>query len=335
MTRPILAVPVGFAPSAVDKVERLLEVLDAFRNDAYLRDAFVLHGGTALNLYYDDAPRLSVDIDLMYVAEPEVEAMRSARPEVDRRIRRVLEAAGYVVQATNSEHSGQTYRVKYPGDYIKIDLSYLARIPVLEPRVLSCALAEPGIEFLVLDERELTVGKVKAMMERLVARDLFDLYRLSTRMPGAFGDPLMRALAVRAITTADPFPFVTDPVQSLERCRGVANDFAEPLTAIFLMPSFPALVAGVANDFAEPLTAMLRPEDAVDLDQMLDSVGRWLSPLTLLTDIEIEYMRLLDEEAVYAPELILAQWPEVLQRAQFDPVMAWKVKNLAARPGKE
>ena len=311
MTRPILAVPVGFAPSAVDKVERLLEVLDAFRNDSYLRDAFVLHGGTALNLFYDDAPRLSVDIDLMYVAELDVEAMRAARPEVDQRIRRVLEAVGYVVQATSNEHSGQTYRVKYPGDYVKIDLSYLARIPVLEPRVLPCALAEPSIEFPVLDQRELTVGKIKAMMERLVARDLFDLYRLANRMPEAFGDPLMRALAVRAITTAAPFPFVTDPVQSLDRYRGVANDFAEPLAA------------------------MLRPEDVVDLDQMLDSVDRWLSPLRSLTESEIRYMRLLDEEAVYAPELILAQWPDVLHRAQLDPVMAWKVKNLATRLGEE
>lgn len=106
MTRPILAVPVGFAPSAVDKVERLLEVLDAFRNDAYLRDAFVLHGGTALNLFYDDAPRLSVDIDLMYV-----------------------------VQATNNEHSGQTYRVKYPGDYVKV----IAVLPTtLQSRLLRC-----------------------------------------------------------------------------------------------------------------------------------------------------------------------------------------------------
>lgn len=64
---------------------------------------------------------------------------------------------------------------------------------------------------------------------------------------------------------------------------------------------------------------------------MLDSVDRWLSPLTSLTESEIEYMRLLDEDAVYAPDLILAQWPDVLRYAQLDPVMAWKVKNLAAR----
>lgn len=307
MTRPILTVPVGFAPSAVDKVERLLEVLDVFQSDVLLKDAFMLHGGTALNLFYDDAPRLSVDIDLMYVAEREVEAMRAARPGVDRRIRRVLEEAGYVVQATNDEHSGRTYRIKYPGDYVKVDISYLARVPVLEPRLLSCALATPHIAFPVLDERELVAGKVKAMMERLAARDLFDLYRLAQRMPDAFDDPLTRALTVRAISAADPFPFAADSRQSLQRYRAVASDFAEPLTA------------------------MLRPEDVVDFEEMLDSVGEWLSPLSTPTDSEAEYFRRLDEHAVHAPELLLASWPAALERAAADPVMAWKVRNLGIR----
>ncbi|MDP2233310.1 MAG: nucleotidyl transferase AbiEii/AbiGii toxin family protein, partial [Actinomycetota bacterium] len=98
MTRPILRVPVGFAPAAIDKVERLLELLGAFREDRELHDLFVLHGGTALNLFHDDAPRLSVDIDLMFVGAADVAEMRERRPNVDARIRRVVNALGYVVQ---------------------------------------------------------------------------------------------------------------------------------------------------------------------------------------------------------------------------------------------
>lgn len=97
MTRPILRVPVGLSASAIDKVERLLELLAALRDDPALADAFVLHGGTALNLFHDDAPRLSVDIGLMFIAEREVDAMRRARPDVDARIRRVIEGLGYLV----------------------------------------------------------------------------------------------------------------------------------------------------------------------------------------------------------------------------------------------
>lgn len=69
MTRPILRVPIGFAPTIVDKVERLLELLAALHDDPILGNVFVLHGGTALNLFHDDAPRLSIDIDLMFVGD--------------------------------------------------------------------------------------------------------------------------------------------------------------------------------------------------------------------------------------------------------------------------
>lgn len=72
MTRPILKLPIGFAPTVVDKVERLLEVLSALREDPVLQDAFILHGGTALNVFHAHTPRLSVDIDLMFVRHPMV-----------------------------------------------------------------------------------------------------------------------------------------------------------------------------------------------------------------------------------------------------------------------
>lgn len=310
MTRPILRVPVGFAPNAVDKVERLLEVLDALHGDTSLRGMFVLHGGTALNLFHDDAPRLSVDIDLMFVAEVGVEAMRASRPEVDRRLRRLLEAIGYAVQGTNDEHSGQTYRVKYPGDYVKLDISYLSRIPMLEPQPRPCMLAEPEVTFPVLQEQELTAGKVKAMMERTAARDVFDLYRLSQRYPAAFEDPLTRALAIRGVSLSDPFPLVADPVVALGR------------------------LSSLGPDLTEPLVAMLRPRDVVPFDEMMRVVETWLSPLSAPTAQEVEYFRLLGEDARNAPELLFAAWPEIADRARRDPVMAWKVKNLRLRGGR-
>lgn len=83
----------------------------ALRGHPVLGNMFVLHGGTALNLFHDDAPRLSVDIDLMFVGAIDVDAMRQKRPEVDQRFRVAAAALGYDVQGTSVEHSGQTYRV--------------------------------------------------------------------------------------------------------------------------------------------------------------------------------------------------------------------------------
>jgi hypothetical protein len=76
---------------------------------------------------------------------------------------------------------------------------------------------------------------------------------------------------------------------------------------------------------------MLRPADVVPFDEMLTAVESWLGPLSSLTASEIEYVRLLDDEARDAPELLFSAWPDTLDRARRDPVMAWKVQNLRKR----
>ena len=304
MTRPLLTLPVGFSPAVVDKVERLLEVLAVLREDPVLGDAFVLHGGTALNLFHDRAPRLSVDIDLMFVGEVDLEAVRRVRPDVDNRLREVIGALGYVVQATNAEHSGQTYRIKYPGDYVKIDISYLARVAMLPPELRACDFADPSQPFPVLALPELAAGKVKAMMERVASRDIFDLYRLALRAPNLFADPLSRALAVRAVGASDPFPFVIDPTAALERFQNPSSD-----------------ITGM-------LYATLRADDIVDWNEMLRAVAGWLAPLGTLEDHEAEFVERLRNSADYQPVTLFSRWPDVAERAAIDPVMAWKVQNL-------
>ena len=54
----------GFDQFYIEKVLRLLAILKTFFSHPVLKDKYVLKGGTALNLFYFDLPRLSVDIDL-------------------------------------------------------------------------------------------------------------------------------------------------------------------------------------------------------------------------------------------------------------------------------
>jgi hypothetical protein len=99
--RPLLSTASSFAAPTVDKVERLLEVLAALRDDPLLGSAFVLHGGTALNVFSDELPRLSIDVDLMYVGQLDMPAMRTERPRVDARLREVAGKLGYAVRGTS------------------------------------------------------------------------------------------------------------------------------------------------------------------------------------------------------------------------------------------
>jgi predicted nucleotidyltransferase component of viral defense system len=71
----------GFRPEMVEKVIRLLLVLDRIANHRFLDSRMCLHGGTALNVFVLGLPRLSVDIDLNYVADKSqmAEVLRSPK----------------------------------------------------------------------------------------------------------------------------------------------------------------------------------------------------------------------------------------------------------------
>lgn len=237
----------------------------------------------------------------------DVSATQTERPRVDARLREVAGKLGYAVKGTNDEHSGQTYRLRYGDQYIKIDVTYLARVALLEPVEQMCPICSPQVSFPVLDRRELVAGKVKALVERTASRDLYDLARIAISSPDAMDDPLLRALVIRMISTADPFPAVRDPVEALSR-------FAEP-----------------SYELVESLRTVVTADDEPDFPAMCVRVAALLAPCSALTVSEREYYRLLDEESVYRPQLLLSAWPDVLERALIDPVMQWKVRNLRKR----
>ena len=76
------AASVGFRPDSLEKVFRLLSLLEALRSNAFLRPRIALKGGTALNLFLFDMPRLSVDIDLNYIGSVDREVMLADKPKV-------------------------------------------------------------------------------------------------------------------------------------------------------------------------------------------------------------------------------------------------------------
>jgi len=57
----------GFRSDILEKAIQLLGLLEALRDHPTLESKLALKGGTALNVFYLDIPRLSVDIDLNYV----------------------------------------------------------------------------------------------------------------------------------------------------------------------------------------------------------------------------------------------------------------------------
>lgn len=65
----------GFRPEVLEKVAHLLSLLDSFKSHPFLKGKLAIKGGTALNLFVFDVPRLSIDIDLNYVGAESREDM--------------------------------------------------------------------------------------------------------------------------------------------------------------------------------------------------------------------------------------------------------------------
>lgn len=96
-----------FEPRTVDKVERLLDLLDEMERHPSLKGKLALHGGTAINLFMLDVPRLSVDIDVSYIGSVSREGMLADKPRIEAGIETVARALGYAVEAHPGGHAGR------------------------------------------------------------------------------------------------------------------------------------------------------------------------------------------------------------------------------------
>ena len=80
----------GFRSDVLERVAHLLGLLDAIRSHPFLKGKLALKGGTALNLFVFDVPRLSVDIDLNYMGAEDRQAMLAERPKIEQALRAVF-----------------------------------------------------------------------------------------------------------------------------------------------------------------------------------------------------------------------------------------------------
>jgi predicted nucleotidyltransferase component of viral defense system len=181
------AAATGFRAEALEKVIRLLELLEGFRSHPFLKRRVVVKGGTALNLFVFDVPRLSVDIDLNYTGAIDRETMLAERPKIEQAIEAVCGRLGIQIKRVPAEHAGGKWRLSYTSvtgrsGVLEIDVNFLLRAP-LWPAVAtdSKRIGAFGVtQVPLLDIHELAAGKLAALFGRAASRDLFDVRELLT-----------------------------------------------------------------------------------------------------------------------------------------------------------
>lgn len=179
------AAATGFPPETLDKAIRLLNLLDAIRSHPFLKDRVALKGGTALNLFVFDLPRLSVDIDLNYIASADREVMLAEREKVERAITAICGREKFTLRRVPQEHAGGKWRLGYTNALgrnanLEIDVVYTLRVPLWPVQIRDSHPIGPfrARNIPILDIHEIAAGKLNALFSRHASRDLFDAHAL-------------------------------------------------------------------------------------------------------------------------------------------------------------
>lgn len=161
---------------------RTVQLLLAVAPAIFDTPAFAMKGGTALNLFLQDMPRLSVDIDVVFVPHhlPREEALRAISEELAAARARV-EALGFTATLRKSKEGNEAKLfVSGEGVEVKVEVNFVFRGTVLPPerRALTPAAQQmfsANVEVPVLAAPELYGGKLVAALDRQHPRDLFDV----------------------------------------------------------------------------------------------------------------------------------------------------------------
>lgn len=162
-----------------DQVRLLLQVMNCFGGTT----DFALKGGTAINLFLrEDFPRLSVDIDLIYLHGERFDEAKVAINEVlDGFEPAIRQIAGFR-QYSRTKPDGFTRLITTLAARVKIEVSPIVRGSVYQPsiRAVSDAVADEFgyAEMLVGSIDDVYAGKLVAAMDRQHPRDLFDVRNL-------------------------------------------------------------------------------------------------------------------------------------------------------------
>jgi len=165
------------------QAELLLRILPLIHRE----EAFALKGGTAINFFVRELPRLSVDIDLTYLPVNEREValddISHALIRVSNEIKRRIPGTGVVLKNIHRTNILKGMVVSQEGITVKIEPNLVLRGCVYPPeiRILSKkaqALFELSVQSRILSMAELYAGKICAALARQHPRDLFDVHFL-------------------------------------------------------------------------------------------------------------------------------------------------------------
>lgn len=300
-----LSAKTGFRPDSLQKQMTLLDLLREMSRHPLIRKQFALKGGTAINLFWFQLPRVSVDIDLNYIGSEERETMVKDRPKLEQEIRKLILSRGISVENAPTDHAGAKWRLRAPNAFggnftLELDFNYIMRIPVwgVEAKKPYPIDEDYVFECNVISIEELFAGKIKALLDRSAARDLYDVYKLSEAAVVYDARKLRTALILFGLTCDDDWR---------------KKDFR----------SIDAIDQRMID---QQLNLLRRSNEPIDLDVMKNATKAFLSPFIHYDESEQRFMDRFLDEGVYEPELIFRDAAQA-EHLKMHPAVLWKLQN--------
>lgn len=191
-----------YADNYLAQVRLLLDVLPIVAQ----RKDFALKGGTAINFFFRDGPRLSVDIDLHYLPNHDRDKALAGITENLEAIKSRIEAAlpGSNVRIEPNRNAV----IQYRRTLVKLEPNTVIRGQLLPPvqRALCPSIAArfaSAVTLNCVDRSELFAGKLCAALQRQHPRDLFDVM-LMLQEDGGMTEAIKDAFLIYVISQGKP-----------------------------------------------------------------------------------------------------------------------------------
>lgn len=217
---------------------------------------FALHGGTAINLFVRDMPRLSVDIDLTYLPiEGRAETLAHITEALER-IKKRIETVVPGVRVHHKKEIGKLLIATRDAD-IKLEVNLVGRGTLSAPVKMQLSeKAQKEFEAFaaihVVPFRQLYGGKICAALDRQHPRDLFDVKHLLEKE--GFSDEVKEGYLMWLICGDRPINEVIKPNLQDQR-SAMVNQFEGMSEEKFSYEEYEAVRAKLIKTVHERLTA--------------------------------------------------------------------------------
>ena len=302
----------GFIKSTLEKVERLLNILEWINNHEKLSELLALKGGTAINTAVFNFPRLSVDIDLDLTENLKKDEMLKERENIHNLLVNYLKANTYKI---NIEKSKNVYAldsivaeyvdIKGNIDNIKIEINYMNRVHILETKnikVSTDVFEDKHLSIHCIHPIEIYAAKLCALLSRTTARDLYDVYTLSKY--NLFDDDekrLLKQCFMLEYIAVNDYKLEDMDIEKIEKLK--------------------------RQDIKTKLLPTLkdRNQKKSNVDEMKREVREYLKDILVVDDNIKEFYDKF-QKGIYEPELLFDD-KEIIERIKEHPMIMWKLNN--------